>query len=198
MEKFYNLFRKNLKTKRLELRVLEPTPENAKLVWKAIKNEKPDDFRYVNWTPNYKKPLPESLEETLTQMQQEQKRDIIPNGAVWYVFYDGKLVGHHGVFYFDNNKSMQAGNVWFVKSAQRQGFNQEIWALLMKMAFEDLGANRIMRQCMADNKQSQKSISGSGFHLDGRVRASTMMPDGTFMDNLVFTKLASEYKSVKK
>ena len=198
MEKFYKLFRKNLKTKRLELRVLEPTPENAKLVWEAIKNENPDDFRYVNWTPNYKKPLPESLEETLTQMQQEQKRDIIPNGAVWYVFYDGKLVGHHGVFYFDNNKSMQAGNVWFVKSAQRQGFNQEIWTLLMKMAFEDLGVNRIMRQCMADNKQSQKSISGSGFHLDGRVRASTMMPDGTFMDNLVFTKLASEYKKINR
>lgn len=194
MEKFYELFRRNLKTKRLELRVLEPTEENAKLVWNAIKNENPTNFKYVNWTPEYKKPLPESFEETLKQMKQEQERDIIPNGAVWYVFHDGKLIGHHGVFYFDSNKSMQSGNVWFVKSAQGQGFNQEVWSLLMKMAFEELGANRIMRQCMADNKQSQKSISGSGFHLDGRVRASTMMPDGTFMDQLVFTKLANEYK----
>ena len=194
MEHFYKLFRRDLKTKRLELRVLEPTEENAKLVWEAIKNEDPANFKYVNWTPDYKKPLPESLEETLEQMQQEQERDVVPNGAVWYVFHDGKLIGHHGVFYFDNNKSMQSGNVWFVKSAQGQGFNQEIWSLLIKMAFEELGANRIMRQCMADNKQSQKSISGSGFHLDGRVRASTMMPDGTFMDQLVFTKLANEYK----
>ena len=194
MEKFYQLFRKDLKTKRLELRVLEPTMANAKLVWEAIKNENPDDFKYINWTPNYKKPLPESLEETLAQMQQEQERDVVPNGAVWYVFHDGKLVGHHGVFYFDNNKSMQSGNVWFIKSSQGQGFNQEIWSLLIKKAFEELGANRIMRQCMADNKQSQKSISGSGFHLDGRIRESTHMPDGTFMDQLVFTKLAREYK----
>lgn len=193
MEKFYKLFRRNLKTKRLELRVLEPTEENAKLVWDAVKNENPADFKYINWSPNYKTPLPKSLEEVLKTMEQEQKHDIIPNGAIWYVFHDGKLIGHHGVFYFDNNKSMQSGNVWFVKSAQGQGFNQEIWSLLMKMAFEELGVNRILRQCMADNKQSQKSISGSGFHLDGRVRASTMMPDGTFMDNLVFTKLASEY-----
>lgn len=193
MEKFYELFRRDLKTKRLELRILEPTEENARLVWNAIKNENSANFKYVNWTPEYKKPLPESLEETLKQMQQEQERDVVPNGAVWYVFHDSKLIGHHGVFYFDNNKSMQSGNVWFVKSAQGQGFNQEIWSLLIKMAFEELGANRIMRQCMADNKQSQKSISGSGFHLDGRVRASTMMPDGTFMNQLVFTKLASEY-----
>ncbi len=194
MEKFYKLFRRNLKTKRLDLRVLEPTLENAKVVWDVLKNENPDDFKYINWTPDYKKPLPESLEETLKQMQQEQERDVVPNGAVWYVFYNGKLIGHHGVFYFDNNKSMQSGNVWFIKSAQQQGFNQEIWSLLIKIAFEKLGANRIMRQCMADNKQSQKSISSSGFHLDGCVRASTMMPDGTFMDQLVFTKLASEYE----
>ena len=64
MEQFYKLFRRNLKTKRLELRILEPTEENAKLVWNAIKNEKPANFKYVNWTPEYKKPLPESLEET--------------------------------------------------------------------------------------------------------------------------------------
>lgn len=198
MEKFYKLFRRNLKTKRLELRVLEPTPENAKLVWDAIKNENPADFKYVNWTPEYKKPLPESFEETLAQMQQEQNRDVVPNGAVWYAFHDGKLIGHHGVFYFDNNKSMQSGNVWFIKSAQGHGFNQEIWSLLIKMAFEQLGANRIMRQCMASNEQSQKSISNSGFHLDGRIRASTQMPDGTFMDQLVFTKLATEYNKLKR
>ena len=194
MDKFYELFRRDLKTPRLELRVLKATPENAKLVWDAIKDENPIDFKYVNWTPNYKKPLPESLEETLAQMQQEEKYDVNPNGAVWYVFHDGKLIGHHGVFYFDNNKSMQSGNVWFVKSAQKKGFNQEIWSLLIKMAFEQLGANRIMRQCMANNEQSQKSIMGSGFHLDGRIRASTRMPDGSYMDQLVFTKLASEYR----
>lgn len=194
MEKFYELFRRNLKTPRLELRVLEPIMENAKLVWDAVKGENPADFKYINWTPNYTKPLPESLEETLKTMEQEQKHDVVPNGAVWYVFHNGKLIGHHGVFYFDNNRSMQAGNIWFVKSAQGHGFNQEIWSLLIKMAFEELGANRILRQCMADNKQSQKSITASGFHLDGRVRESTQMPDGTFMDNLVFTKLAREYK----
>lgn len=70
MEKFYEIFRRDLKTKRLELRVLQPTPENARLVWDVIQNENPGDFKYVNWTADYKKPLPESLDETLKQMQQ--------------------------------------------------------------------------------------------------------------------------------
>ncbi len=188
MEKFYKLFRRDLKTPRLELRVLEPTKENAKLVWDAIKGENPADFKYVNWTPDYKKPLPESMEETLKQMQQEEKFDINPNGAIWYVFYKGKLIGHHGVFYFDNNRSMQIGNVWFIKSAWGHGFNHEIQDMLMKKAFLELGANRLLYQCMAANERSHKSAIGSGFHLDG-----THMPDGSYMDQLVFTKLASEY-----
>ena len=198
MEKFFEVFRKDLKTKRLELRILKPTPENAKLVWNAIKNENPANFKYINWTPEYKKPLPESLEETLKQMQQEQERDVIPHGAVWYVFHDGKLVGHHGVFYWTDNKSLQSGNIWFVKSAWGQGFNRETWSLLIKMAFEELGAHKIVYQCMADNVRSKKSAESMGFHLDGRIRDSFMRPDGTFMDNLVFTKLESEYGSENK
>ena len=115
MEKFYKLFRRDLKTERLELRMLKPTPENARLVWNAIKDEMPDDFKFVNWAPGYKKPLPESERETLDRMVQEEKYDVNPNGAVWYVFYNGKLIGHYGIFFFDTNMSMQIGNVWFVK-----------------------------------------------------------------------------------
>ena len=193
MEKFYKLFRRDLKTERLELRMLKPTPENARLVWNAIKDEMPDDFKFVNWAPGYKKPLPESERETLDRMVQEEKYDVNPNGAVWYVFYNGKLIGHYGIFFFDTNMSMQIGNVWFVKSAWGHGFNREILEMLMRMAFRELGANRVMYQCMAENERSHKSAYACGFHLDGRIRATTHMLDGTWMDQLVFTKLASEY-----
>ena len=49
MEKFYELFRRNLKTPRLELRILEPTLENAKLVWNVIKDEDHANFRFVRF-----------------------------------------------------------------------------------------------------------------------------------------------------
>lgn len=41
--KFFQLFKRKLKTGRLEMRILEPTTENAKLVWDALKNENPND-----------------------------------------------------------------------------------------------------------------------------------------------------------
>ena len=69
MEKFFELFKKNLKTERLELRVLEPTVENAKIVWEAIKNENPDDFKYVWFTATHNSHMTESLEETLQRIK---------------------------------------------------------------------------------------------------------------------------------
>lgn len=192
MEKFFKLFKRNIKTERLQLRILDATPENAKIVWNAIKNEDHKNFKFIFWSPNYKKPLPESLTETLKTMKQDA-RDTAQHGVVWYVFYNGKLVGHHGIFYHTSNDSIQSGNIWFTNSAQRHGFNSEIFKTIEKIAFEKLKANRILYQCDVKNIGSKKSVLKNGFHQDGRIRDSYKYPDGTYSDLVVFTKLAREY-----
>ncbi len=193
MEKFFELFKKNLKTERLELRILEATMENAELVWNVLKNENPNDFAFIRFSPKYEKPLPESLDEILETMKQDE-RDTAAHGVVWYVFHEGKLIGHHGIFYFDSNDSAQGGNIWFVRSAQGQGFNKEIYKLLERMVFEELGANRFARSCDSQNINSQKCILSGGYHKDGQIRCSNKHSDGTYSDQMIFTKLASEYK----
>ena len=193
MNKFFKLFKRNLKTERLELRILEPTKENAKLVWNAIKNENPDDFAFIHYSPKYDKPLPKSLNETLETMKNYAKAFKL-HGVLWYVFHDGKLIGFHGVSYNRENDTVNLGNVWFIKSAWGNGYNHEIHNLLEKITFKDLKTHRMSRQCMANNERSQKSISRSGYHLDGRLREYAQLPDGTWTDHLIFSKLASEYK----
>lgn len=193
MENFFELFKRDFKTERLELHILEPTIENARLVWNVVKDENPADFKHINWSPGYKKPLPESLEETLETMKQDA-RDTAQHGVVWYVFYNDEIIGHHGMFFFDSNDSAQGGNVWFIRAAQGQGFNKEIWKLLEKMAFRQLGANRVTRACDEHNINSKKCILAGGYHMDGQIRCSNKHPDGTYSDQLVFTKLAQEYK----
>ena len=192
--RFSELFRQNLITQRLELRVLEPSSENAELVWQAIKTENNVDFKYVNWTPGCRRPLPEgyglpkSFGETMTQMRQEQDYDVVQgDGAVWYVFYNGNLIGHHGVFFYPRFNYMNSGDIWFVKSAWGQGFNQEIWSLIIKMAFEDLGVCEINRLCFADNERSRKSIISSGFSIDKITPVSQRYIDGVYKDVLNFT-----------
>ena len=192
MEKFFELFKRNLKTQRLELRIMEPTLENAKIVWDVVKNENPDDFKFIFYSKNYTKHLPESEQDTLETMKQENK-NTANNGVVWYVFQNGKLIGHHGIYYFDSNDSAQGGDIWFIKSAQGKGFNKEIYNLLEKLAFKELKANRFARTCDANNINSKKCILSGGYHLDGQIRASNKHADETYSDRLIFTKLASEY-----
>ena len=194
MECFSELFRQNLITQRLELRVLEPIEANAKLVWDAIKNENPANFKYVNWTPGFRRPLPKgyglpkSLGETMTQMRQEQDYDVVQgDAAVWYVFYNGNLIGHHGVCFYPRFNYMNSGDIWFIKSAWGHGFNREIWSLIIKMAFEDLGVGTINRTCLADNERSRKSIISSGFCIDENRHVSQRYIDGVYKDVLNFT-----------
>ena len=70
MEQFFKFFKKNLKTERLELRILEPTLENAKLVWNVLKKQNKQDFQYAPMANNI---LPESLEETFNMMKLQEE-----------------------------------------------------------------------------------------------------------------------------
>lgn len=190
MEKFFELFKKNLKTERLELRILEPTMENAEMVWDVVKTQNPDDFKYVWFTATHNSHMTESLEETLQRIKLDYESKT---GCAYYIFHNGKFIGYQRIHYIESSRTLQCAAVWFVKSAWGNGFNQEVHNMLEKLGFEQLNINRICRQTMAGNMASKKSIETSGYHLDGVDRQCNLMPDGTFMDHLWFSKLKSEY-----
>ena len=191
MEKFYEIFNHDIKTERLELRVLKPTIANAQMLWDVLKNENPADYQYIRYSASYKNHLPESVDELLKLMQQEAG---YKDGVVWYIFHNGKFVGYQRFHYIDHCDTIQCSSVWFVKSARGQGFNQEVHKLIDKLGFEELGVNRICRQAMEGNVCSVNSIKKAGYLLDGIERAANKMPDGTYMNHLLFSKLKSEYK----
>jgi len=193
MEKFFQLFKRNLKTGRLEMRILEPTPENAKLVWDALKNENPNDFEFIHFSPKYDKPLPESFQETLDTMI-NYANAFKNDGLVWYIFQNDKLIGFYSITYNQKYDSVNSSNVWFIKSAWGHGFNREIHDIVEKIAFEDMKIHRMTRQCMVNNTRSQKSILASGYQQEGCLREYTRLTDGTWTDHLLFSKLAREYK----
>lgn len=189
MEKFFELFKKNLKTERLEMRILESTPENAKMIWETIKNENPEDFKYAPMVQNGI--LPKSESETLQMM--ERHAGFCHNGVEWYIFYNNNFIGYQRIHYWPENKTIQCSEVWFLKKHWGKGFNQEIHKIIEEIAFKRLQANRICRQCVKENVNSFKSIKKSGFHHDGDERQSYRAPDGTLLDQCRFSKLVSEY-----
>lgn len=191
MEKFYEIFNHDIKTERLEMRVLKPTIANAQMIWDVLKNENPMDYRYMWYSTTHKSHLPESVDETLEIMQRDSK---YKNGVVWFIFHDGKFIGYQRIHFIDSSDTIQCASVWFVKTAWGQGFNQEVHKKIEQLGFQDLGVNRICRQAMEGNVCSVNSIKKSGYQLDGIDRAANKMPDGTYMNHLLFSKLKSEYK----
>ena len=192
MDKFFELFKRNLKTERLEMRIMEPTVENAEIVYNIIKNENPEDFKYMWYSITHNSHLTESVEET----QQRMKLDFeSKNGCAYYVFLKDKFIGYMRIHYIPDNKTLQCASVWFIKSMWGYGFNREVHDKLEDLAFNCLHANRICRQVMAENIASKKSIEKSGYHLDGIDRQANRKDDGTYMDHLWYSKLASEYKN---
>ena len=130
MEKFFEIFKKNHKTERLELRILEPTIENATLIFDTLKNENPDDYKFMWYSVSHKSHLTESVEET----QQRMKLDFESNnGCAYYIFHNGKFVGYQRIHYWADSKTLQCASAWFIKSARSMGFNKEVHNMLEKL-----------------------------------------------------------------
>ena len=182
---------KIIKTERLEMRQLDVTPDNAKIVFEAVKNENPADFYYNQICNN--SAVPSNADEILKQMQIESQW-ASDNGINLYIFHNGKLVGYRRSFFHDDaTKTLQMATVWLVRSAWGHGFARETSDAIEKIAFETLGANRITCQCSADNVRSANSIRSSGFHLDGIARQGGVYPNNKLYDNMMWSKLKSEY-----
>lgn len=182
---------KIIKTERLEMRQLNVTPDNAKIVFEAVKNENPADFYYNQICNN--SAIPANADEMLKQMQIESQW-VSDNGVNLYVFHNGNLIGYRRLFFHDDaTKTLQMSAVWLVRTAWGHGFARETSDAVERIAFETLGANRITRQCSADNVRSANSIKSSGFHLDGIARQGGVYPDNKLYDNMIWSKLKSEY-----
>jgi len=182
-----------IKTPRLEMRRLMATPEIAAMIFDAVKNENPADF-YFN-PIGMANAVPLDTDEMLRRMQCIE-RHAGDNGTWYYVFHNGVPIGFRRFYFFDEDarRTFQMSEVWFVRSAWGQGFARETYAALEKIAFEKLGANRITRQCGTENVRSANSIRATGFHLDGVARMGGVYPDGKTYDNMMWSKLRSEYK----
>ncbi|MBD5391616.1 GNAT family N-acetyltransferase [bacterium] len=89
--------------------------------------------------------------------------------------------------------TFQMAEVWFIRAAWGHGYARETYDALEKIAFETLGARRITRQCSTENIRSANSIRSSGFQLDWISRGGGLYQDGTVYDNMMWSKLKSEY-----
>ena len=96
-----------------------------------------------------------------------------------------------------NDGGLEIGWTWIGKPWQRTAVNTECKYLLMRHAFEDLGALRVMLRTDGRNEQSQKAIERIGGKREGVLRRNRRLWDGFVRDTVIFSILDSEWPEVK-
>ena len=86
-------------------------------------------------------------------------------------------------------------------------YRPEVWAtrvnpeaklLLLRFAFEQLGAGRVQLKTDVRNQRSQRAIARLGARYEGTLRRYQRRDDGTVRDTVLFSIVAEEWPAVRE
>jgi RimJ/RimL family protein N-acetyltransferase len=112
---------------------------------------------------------------------------------------DGEVIGSTRYCRIDaTNRRLEVGYTWYAKRYQRTAVNGECKLLLLRHAFETLGAIAVELRTHWHNHPSRTAIARLGAKQDGVLRNHMIMPDGTYRDTVVFSIIEGEWPSVRR
>ena len=76
--------------------------------------------------------------------------------------------------------------------------NPEAKLLLLRFAFEQLGAGRVQLKTDVRNQRSQRAIARLGARYEGTLRRYQRRDDGTVRDTVLFSIVAEEWPAVRE
>ena len=95
------------------------------------------------------------------------------------------------------HRGLEIGWTWVTPAFQRSGVNTHCKYLLMRHAFESLGAIRVCFKTDRRNEGSQRAIERIGGKKEGVLRSHYIMSDGYRRDSVYFSVLDHEWPAVK-
>jgi RimJ/RimL family protein N-acetyltransferase len=95
------------------------------------------------------------------------------------------------------DRGLEIGSTWLGRPWQRTSLNTEAKYLLLRHAFEVLGAVRVQFKTDLRNVQSQRAIERLGAAREGVLRKHMLVRDGFIRDSVLYSILAEEWPAVK-
>lgn len=95
------------------------------------------------------------------------------------------------------DRGLEIGWTWLATRAQRTAVNTECKYLLLRHAFETLGAVRVQIKTDGRNDISQRAIERLGAVREGVLRKHLLVQNGYIRDTVMYSILDSEWPSVK-
>lgn len=91
----------------------------------------------------------------------------------------------------------EIGGTWLAESLQRTAANSEAKYLMLRHAFETLGARRVELKTHVKNAKSRRAIERLGAVFEGTHRNHMRMPDGTMRDSVWYSITDAEWPAAK-
>jgi RimJ/RimL family protein N-acetyltransferase len=91
----------------------------------------------------------------------------------------------------------EIGSTWVAKPWQRTPVNTEAKYLMLRHAFEGMGAHRVEFKTHVNNVQSRRAIERIGGTFEGIHRKHMLMTDGSMRDSVWYSIIDDEWPTVK-
>jgi ribosomal-protein-alanine N-acetyltransferase len=140
-------------------------------------------------------------EWSLAGFRQWLEKSLAMPQSVLYAMVDkasGEPIGTTG--FLDIRREhlgLEIGRTWIAKRFQGTRVNPESKYLLLRHAFEAVGAQRVQFKTDANNQQSQRAIEKLGAVREGVLRRYQMRTNGTLRDTVIYSVIAPEWPEVK-
>lgn len=110
----------------------------------------------------------------------------------------GQFVGCTSFYEIDPVlRALAIGQTWLGRRYWRTGVNTESKLIMLRRAFDELGAERVVWHTDIRNVRSQAAIERLGAQLEGVLRHHRIRPDGSWRDTVQFSMLSAEWPAAR-
>ncbi|MFT7835568.1 GNAT family protein [Saccharothrix sp. BKS2] len=151
----------------------------------------PDTWTWMNT------PQPRDLDDTRAYVERALAD---PDRLAWAQVdpRTGEVAGTTSYYEIDpRHRGLYIGHTWIGTRWQRTALNTNAKFLLLRRAFEELGAHRVGWHTDLRNERSQRAVERLGATREGVLRVHRVRPDGTLRDTVVYSMTAEEWPSLK-
>jgi RimJ/RimL family protein N-acetyltransferase len=173
---------------------LEPlTREHAPGLFEALTAD-PSVWRWLTMPPPQ---TPEEMGALIADdLAMQARGELVPFAQVEQA--TGRPAGHTTYMNISRrDRGLEIGGTWLGRPWHRTGINTEAKYLLLRHAFEELGAVRVQLKTDARNLQSQAAIERLGAVREGLLRRHMLTQHGFVRDTVMFSVIDSEWPAVK-
>lgn len=95
-----------------------------------------------------------------------------------------------------HNRRIEIGGTWITPAFQGTRVNTEAKLLLVRHAFEELGANRVEWKTDSRNRRSREALERLGAKEEGTLRNHMVCPDGSMRHSTYFSVIREEWPAI--